>query len=225
VKRSYGQYCGVAKALDVVGGRWTLLIIRDLFLGPRRFKDLLEGLPGIGTNLLTERLRQLENEGLIQRRTLPPPAGSTVYELTDSGRELESVLLGLARWGVQKLEDPSRQDVYRPRFALFAALLGDGQEALRGVHESYEFRIDDEIIHVRVEDGDVQVSDGPADAPDLVVTTDVRTFLEAGRDPAVREKALAEERLHIEGSPEALRHCRAVFEPAISATTAASPAA
>lgn len=221
MKRSYRQYCGLAKALDVVGGRWTLLILRDLFPGPRRFKDLLKGQPGIGSNLLTERLRQLEDEGLIQRRTLPPPAGSTVYELTDSGRELEPVLLGLARWGAHKLGDPGPGDFYRPRFALFAALLGDGQEAIRGIHESYEFRIDDEVMHVRVDDGEVRVSDGPAEAPDVVVTTDTKTFLEAGRDPAVREKALAEKRLQVEGSRDALRHCMAVFEPAITATTAA----
>src|SRR5581483_3423202 len=87
-RRSYRQYCGVARALDVVGERWTLLIIRDLLLGPRRYKDLLEGLPGIGTNLLADRLKELERHGIVRRTVLPPPAGSTVYELTDLGSAL-----------------------------------------------------------------------------------------------------------------------------------------
>src|SRR3954465_14659960 len=99
-KRSYNQHCAMARALDALGERWTLLVIRELLPGPKRYKDLLEGLPGIGTNLLAARLRDLEAAGAIQRRMLPPPAGAVVYELTDSGRELESVVLDLARWGL-----------------------------------------------------------------------------------------------------------------------------
>ena len=89
VKRSYGQYCTLAKTLDVVGGRWTLLVVRELLGGPRRFGDLMDGLPGIGTNLLSERLRELQEAGVIEKRVLPPPAGSTVYELTARGQALE----------------------------------------------------------------------------------------------------------------------------------------
>src|SRR3712207_1800042 len=91
--RSYKQYCGLAYALDIVGERWTLLIIRELIAGPRRFKDLMDGLPGISTNLLSERLKSLEQQGMLRRRTLPPPAGSTVYELTETGHGLEQTLL------------------------------------------------------------------------------------------------------------------------------------
>src|SRR5262245_52321044 len=87
--RLYGQTCAVARALDYVGERWTLLLVRELMIGPRRFKDILEGLPGIGTNLLTSRLRELERAGIVGRRVLPPPAGSTVYELSELGRGLE----------------------------------------------------------------------------------------------------------------------------------------
>ena len=96
--RSYGQFCGVAHALDLVGERWALLVVRELVLGPKRFTDLAAGLPGIGTNILTARLRELEQTGVVERRVLPPPAGSTVYELTPYGRELEPVLLALGRW-------------------------------------------------------------------------------------------------------------------------------
>src|SRR2546427_12402137 len=100
-KRSYDQWCAVARSLDVVGERWTLLIVRDLLVGPKRYKDLLIGLPGIGTNLLADRLRELEGAGILRRTVLPPPAGSTVYELTSSGQALEPVILALGRWGAR----------------------------------------------------------------------------------------------------------------------------
>src|SRR6188508_1089348 len=98
-RRLYGQRCGVARALDIVGERWTLLLVRELMIGPRRFKDILGGLPGIGTNLLTDRLKDLEQAGVVARRVLPPPAGSTVYELTELGRGLEPVVFALGWWG------------------------------------------------------------------------------------------------------------------------------
>src|SRR3712207_6674695 len=97
--RSYDQFCALAKALDVLGERWTLLVVRELLLGPKRYSDLLEGLPGIGTNLLATRLKTLEANGLVARRRLPAPAASTVYELTDRGRGLEPALYELMRWG------------------------------------------------------------------------------------------------------------------------------
>jgi DNA-binding HxlR family transcriptional regulator len=105
--RSYKQFCGVAKALDVVGERWTLLLIRDLMPGGRRYTDLLRGLPGITTNLLAKRLQHLEAHGLITRRSLPVPASSTVYELTERGRALEPVVLALGAFGAAALVDPA----------------------------------------------------------------------------------------------------------------------
>src|SRR5712692_11585883 len=93
MRRSYDQFCGMARGLDIIGERWTLLIVRDLLLGPKRYKDLLDGLPGMGTNMLAARLKELEQATIIRRRVLPPPAGSTVYELTAYGRELEDLLM------------------------------------------------------------------------------------------------------------------------------------
>src|SRR5215208_1271548 len=119
-KRSYGQYCTVARALDVVGERWTLLLVRELSTGPKRFKDLLEGLPGIGTNLLASRLKMLEGEGIVRRATLPPPAGSSVYELTGLGRELEPVIVALSRWGARLLDAPHEGDELRAGWAAVA---------------------------------------------------------------------------------------------------------
>src|SRR4028118_1448354 len=120
-KRSYDQHCTVAHALDVVGERWTLLLVRELLSGPKRFKDLLWGLPGIGTNLLAARLKSLAGHGVVRRTTLPPPAGSDVYELTELGRALESVVLSLSRWGARLVqEEPRDGDDVRPAWAAMA---------------------------------------------------------------------------------------------------------
>lgn len=109
--RSYEQFCGLSKALDVVGGRWTLLIVRELLLGPRRYSDLRAALPGIANNLLADRLRELETAGLVTRRTLEH--GAQVYELTERGQELDQVVFALMRWGAALME-PSPEDLFRP---------------------------------------------------------------------------------------------------------------
>src|SRR3954453_11339680 len=112
--RRYGQYCSLAYALDVVGERWTLLIVRDLLLGPKRFTDLLDGLPGIGRNLLAARLRHLEAEGVVRRSVLPPPAASRVYELTEDGIELGLALAPLSRWGAKRMGMRRDDELFRP---------------------------------------------------------------------------------------------------------------
>ena len=120
--KSYRQRCMVAKALDLVGERWTLLIVRDLLLGGRRYSDLLAGLPGLTTNLLAKRLERLTEEGLIEKRTLPPPASATVYELTELGRRLEPVVLGLGTFGEHYGRElgfaPAEGDRANPRWAM-----------------------------------------------------------------------------------------------------------
>ena len=113
-ERTYNQFCPIAHALDLVGDRWTLLVVRNLFLGPKRFSDLLRGLPGIGTNILTARLKALEGSGLVRSRYLPPPAASSVYELTETGRGLEGVMTALALWGAQSLGAPQAGQTYSP---------------------------------------------------------------------------------------------------------------
>ena len=104
--RSYNQFCALAKALDIVGERWTLLITRELLSGPKRFKDLHDALPGIGTNLLSTRMKEMERHELVARGKLPPPAASAIYELTDRGRELGSVVGALTKWGFSLLGSP-----------------------------------------------------------------------------------------------------------------------
>jgi DNA-binding HxlR family transcriptional regulator len=121
--KSYQQYCAVARSLDVVGDRWVLLIVRELLaLGPSRYSDLKRGLPGIATNMLADRLKVMEAEGLIERHDAPPPVGATLFRLTGRGRELQGVLRALAQWGLERMTTgPDPEDAVQPQWA---ALLG-----------------------------------------------------------------------------------------------------
>ena len=210
-RRSYGQYCAMARALDVLGERWTLLIVRELLTGPKRFKDLLEGLPGIGTNPLAGRLKELEGEGLLRRTTLPPPAGSAVYELTGRGRELEPVLMGLARWGVDLLGEPRPDEAFKPAWAVQAMKATFRSEAARWVRETYEFRVGEDVFHVRVDDGVSEPEYGPAWEPDLVLRTDSDTFLALVSGRIETSDAIEAGRLDIEGDAEALARAGEIF--------------
>src|SRR5690242_21961389 len=109
--RGFGQYCGLARALELVGERWALLIVRDLLVGPRRFTDLKKGLPKIPTNVLTDRLKELERDGVVQRRILPRPASATVYELTPYGQQIEDAVMRLGLWGAQCLGQPQADEI------------------------------------------------------------------------------------------------------------------
>ena len=216
-KRSYNQYCAVARALDIVGERWTLLIVRELLTGPKRFKDLLKGLPGIGTNLLTARLKDLERHGVVQRATLPPPAASKVYELTKLGRSLEPVIAALGRWGLEFLGTPDQEDDLRPGWAVVAMRSALKQEAVRGFQETYEFLIDEETFHLRVKDGEVEALQGPAVDPDLIVrgTTQAFLALAAGRVEPVEALDLRE--IRIEGDQETWARCVEVLGLSLTA--------
>jgi DNA-binding HxlR family transcriptional regulator len=147
-RRSYDQFCGIAKALDVVGERWTLLMVRDLLLGPRRYGDLLAGLPGITTNLLAKRLKQLEAEGLVERTRLPAPAtSSVVYRLTPSGRELEPALHALGAWGWRYMQKPKKGDRLDVGWLLFSL-----KRRFRGATRTSAvfLRADSRAFHLRV---------------------------------------------------------------------------
>ncbi len=173
--RAYHQYCPVARALDMVGERWTLLIARELLLGPRRFTDLAEGLPGIGASVLTDRLRELERSGLVTRRTLPAPAASVVYELTDEAAGLAAVLAALANWGMSLLGRPRDDDEVRGRWLVLGlAVTAKGAAALPDA--IYELRIDGETLHVRARDGQLRPSQGPVTNPDATISMDARTL-------------------------------------------------
>jgi DNA-binding HxlR family transcriptional regulator len=120
--RSYGQYCSMARALDVVGDRWALLIVRELLVqGPCRFTDLKNGLPGIATNLLSGRLKDLEEAGVVSRQDAPPPIATVLYSLTPSGRDLEPVLKALGAWGLRKMTTERHNDAFRAQWLAYAA--------------------------------------------------------------------------------------------------------
>ena len=140
--KNYDQYCPMAHALDMVGDRWELLIVRELLHGPKRYTDLAEGLPGIGTNILAARLRDLEADGVVTKKTLPPPAASRVYELTDYGLELKPVMRELALWGARSLGPPTAEDELFPGWLLNPVEMILGPLAPLG---RFEFRVGDEI--------------------------------------------------------------------------------
>jgi DNA-binding HxlR family transcriptional regulator len=170
--RSYAQLCGIATALDVVGDRWTLLVLRDLLLGPLRFGDLADGLPGIGTNTLTARLKHLEALGVIHRRLLSLPDRGIVYELTAYGRELEPILLALGRWGTKSMGRLPADVASRSRW-LVAAMLAFHDESRRIARPTtWELRLTDGPFTVRAEGTSLAVTAGPPGHADLVVTTD-----------------------------------------------------
>lgn len=213
-KRTYDQYCALARALDVIGERWTLLVVRELMLGPRRYTDLLDALPGIGTNLLAARLRELERNGVTERRRLSAPAASMVYELTARGRQLEPAVIALTRWGSGRLGRPRRGEHFRPAWLVIAMQAAFQPGAAADVRETYEFRIDDEVLQVRVEEGSVAASQGPGHKPDMTFTSDSLTLraIMAGR--LTFRDAVAQDRAEIEGDRSALSRCAKVFGPA-----------
>jgi DNA-binding HxlR family transcriptional regulator/putative sterol carrier protein len=202
--RSYDQYCAVARGLDVIGDRWTLLLVRDLLLGPKRYKDLLSGLPGIGTNLLADRLRDLEGAGLLERTVLPPPAGSTVYQLTEAGQALEPAVVALGRWGARFLGTPRKSDVMVPR-AYFVAMRGVfNAQAAAGLTETYEVRISDLVFEVRVAGGRLTTSEGQATNPDVILTMEVETLNGLMFQQITPAAALASGRVTVKGDPKSL---------------------
>jgi DNA-binding HxlR family transcriptional regulator len=167
--RAYGQYCGFARALEAVGERWALLIVRDLLIGPKRFSDLHRGLPGIPTNVLTTRLKELEDAGIVVRRALPHPERATVYELTEYGNELENVVFELGRWGAKSLGDPRPNETITTDSILTAMRTTFQPAAARGVKASYELRMGPVVVSVRVERGKLTSAPGPLEDADLII--------------------------------------------------------
>jgi DNA-binding HxlR family transcriptional regulator len=169
MSKYYGQYCPVAHALDLVGDRWALLIVRELMHGPKRYTDLNEVLPRMGTNSLAARLRDLESAGIVVKRKLPPPFASRVYELTEYGRGLRSTLRELALWGARSLGPPTAED------ELFPGWLANALDIVLAEHAPtgrFEFRIGDEVASVV----DGEAREGPADEPDVIVEGEPEGF-------------------------------------------------
>ena len=222
-QRTYNQYCATARTLDLVGERWTLLLVRDLLTGPKRFGDLQKSLRGMGTGLLAARMKHLEREGLVEKITLPPPARTPAYALTEAGRELGPAVLALARWGTRWAMGERREgETFHPGWAVLAMEAFFDPAAAEGVRAVYEFRVDDEIFHVRVADGAVEAAHGPAQLPDAILQTseDVLVQLSEGRTTlaeAIRNRTIA-----TSGDKEALRRLRTLFRRPSPASRVAS---
>lgn len=180
-KRSYFDPCGIARALDAVGERWALLVVRELMLGPKRFTDLRAGLPGISTDILAERLRELEEVGVLSRATLPAPAAAKVYQLTARGRELRPVLLALGRWGSRQPFGEIRQELGTDAFAMALPTVFDAAAA-QTLDTTVALDIGDDVVMVGVRHGLLSMArTGPAAAAAAAaatITADVATLRE-----------------------------------------------
>jgi DNA-binding HxlR family transcriptional regulator len=201
--RTYNDRCGIARALDAVGDRWALLVVRELLLGPKRFTDLRAGLPRVSPDVLAQRLRELEAAGVLRRDTLPPPAASQVYELTERGRELKTVILELGRWGSR---EPPNDGPLGPDAAVIALMTMFGG----GVEGTFELRLDGHVFALSATGGRLDAASGPATDPvaviegspgtlasvlwhgadprQLTVTGDARRFLRAFQSPSAARR-------------------------------------
>jgi DNA-binding HxlR family transcriptional regulator len=208
--REYGDGCSSAHALDLVGERWALLIVRDLLFGPKRFTDLHTGLPQSSPNVLSQRLRELEETGIVRRRRLPPPASANVYELTEWGAGLEPILMALQRWGAAS-----------PSFAPDAPPGGDAAMlalknafdpgAARRVSIVAEVRFPTDVFRLAVDDGGIDISRGPARDPDVIIETDPGTLEELTFAGLTVTTAARAGRLHLDGDRRTLERLLSLF--------------
>lgn len=167
--RTYGQFCGLARALEIVGERWALLVVRDLVLGPKRFTDLRAGLPKIPPSMLSARLNELEEAGVVRRRVLPQLNAAVVYELTEYGGELDATVLQLGLWGARSLGEQRPDQVFTMDSAILSLYTTFQPERARGAQVSYELHYGPLTIHTLVNDGELTVAEGPYPDADLVI--------------------------------------------------------
>jgi DNA-binding HxlR family transcriptional regulator/putative sterol carrier protein len=208
--RKYNSGCAVAHALDLVGERWALLVVRDLVLGPKRFTDLLTGLPGASADVLTQRLRELTEAGVVHRRRLSPPAASWVYELTPWGAELAPVVVGLAQWAgrspTMRYDAPLGTDSLMLSLkALFDGPAAADLEATIAVH------LGDERFQLHIADGELRVTRGELDEPDAVLETDQTTLMSLLRTDRPLDEVLASGNLRLAGDRGIVERVRRLF--------------
>jgi DNA-binding HxlR family transcriptional regulator len=216
-KRSYGDACGIARALDVVGERWAFLVVRELLLGPQRFSDLRRALPNAASNVVADRLRELEGRGVISRRTLPPPAGSAVYELTRWGRELEPIVLALGNWGIRVPLPPTPTTLSATSVLLFLRTSAHVDPAATPMVCRLE--LDDRVFTVRIQDGGLQVQAGEPTRSDVSLRTDPWTLNDLLDDPSKLDTAASNGSAAVTGDWSALRR---LLDVVIAPASAAS---
>ncbi|TXS32991.1 transcriptional regulator [Streptomyces sp. ms191] len=211
-QRTYNQYCATARTLDLVGERWTLLLIRELLTGPKRYGDLQTSLRGLGTGLLAARLKHLEREGLVHKITLPPPARTPAYALTEAGQELGPAVLSLARWGMKWAMGERREtETFHPGWAVLGLRACFEAKAAAGLRAVYEFRVGDEVFHARIDDGTIEALHGPAQHPDATVAMSEEVFLGVTAQGQTLAEAIAAGAATASGDTEALRRLNGLF--------------
>jgi DNA-binding HxlR family transcriptional regulator len=209
-RRSYGEACRFAYALDLVGERWALLVVRELLLGPKRFTDLRAGLPRASSNILSGRLRELEQAGVVHRRKLPPPAGSWVYELTDWGEELEPIVTQLGAWGARSPVPPEHREIGPDSIVLALRSLFD-PEAAGELEASYELRLGEERFHVDVGGSELGLGRGAAIEPAAAIETDPGTLAALLTGQLPLEQALQAGAARIVGGRREIRRFLELF--------------
>ncbi|MGW8359992.1 winged helix-turn-helix transcriptional regulator [Streptomyces wedmorensis] len=211
-QRTYNQYCATARTLDLIGERWTLLLIRELLTGPKRYGDLQASLRGLGTGLLAARLKHLEREGLARKVTLPAPARTPAYALTEAGEELGPAVLALARWGLKWAMDERRGgETFHAGWAVLGLRACFDPDAAVGLRAVYEFHVDDEVLHARVDDGTVETIHGPARHPDATITITEEAFAEVTARTLTFSDAIEAGTAAATGDAEALRRLPVLF--------------
>jgi DNA-binding HxlR family transcriptional regulator len=201
--RSYGDACAIARALDVVGERWALLVVRELLLGPQRFSDLRRALAGASSNVVTDRLRELEGRGVVRRRKLAPPASSWVYELTEWGRELEPIMLALGNWGVRVPLPPAPTTLTATSVLLF--LRTSAHPDPKAPSTVYRLELDDRIWTIRTAAGQVHVQPGEPTRADVCLRADPETLNALLGDPTALDAAVSDGSVVTTGDLSALR--------------------
>jgi DNA-binding HxlR family transcriptional regulator len=210
--RTYGERCAAARALDLVGERWALLVVRELLLGPKRFTDLKAGLPNAKPSVLSQRLRELEQGSVVRHRKLGPPSGAWVYELTDYGRELEPIVMALGRWGRRLPHQPGA--THGIDSIVLALNWRFDPERARDLSASYELRLADDRFQIIVGDGRIQTQRADAAAPDAVIETDPRTLEAVLFDGRDLDDALRSRDLRIEGDRDLARRLLGLYSAA-----------
>jgi DNA-binding HxlR family transcriptional regulator/putative sterol carrier protein len=210
-KRSYGDACGIARALDLVGERWALMVVRELLLGPKRFTDIRAGLPHVSPDVLAQRLRDLEQGGIVDLRRLPPPYGSQVYELTPRGAALETVLIELGRWGGANAPPPS-DDMCMSLDAHLVSLrtLFDPRRA-GDFTARIELRLGDERFRVAIADGEIEAGRGELPDADAMIETDPTTLIEVLHGHRPLAEALAAGTMRLSGDRRLARRFTQLF--------------
>jgi DNA-binding HxlR family transcriptional regulator len=208
--RTYDDGCAAAHALDLVGERWALLVVRELLLGPKRFTDLKSGLPHASPNVLAQRLRDLEAAGVVRRGKLPPPAASRIYELTEWGRDLEPVIIALGRWGVRSPTKPPDAELGVDSLILSFRTMFDPDRA-EGLDALYEFRLGEDRFRAEVAEGRLEIARGTVEQPDATVEAEAGTLAALVYDELELNDTLSSGDLSIKGDRAVVERFLALF--------------